>query len=422
MLGDADLTPQRLQEFIDIAGSEWITEQLTRYSTFREANSPNGYWSHRLPSMSPVIPLVYWGSRDVYVPTNEMPMGYWFGEPKSILGRLAAQVNDFSDYWKKLPDNVGINNIRMFLRTPGRFASFEHEVRTASTYMARTPYHVEPRFFDPRSGPGEPDVVLIKDGKRFNVQCKAMDPTKSSHVSFDLFQYLVGCVGRICHDHDSHGFLTIHLEESLNKPLVRHDLDYVIKAVHKLLEQSDNAAGSASCPGGKFTFKSSPSKQSFPPHLWSQFSMWQDGYLFRERRTIPRGSHGQSVLACSIVGGKIPSFESYLYPKLEEAAKDAPKANPLIISFHLYPPVPVYDYQRNPAVQKRVIPALKKFFERNRHVCLILISSYAQLPMPISKTKQTILTPAWEVESQYWSGERPDYYPENSLAGLMDNA
>ena len=121
------------------------------------------------------------------------------------------------------------------------------------------------------------------------------------------------------------------------------------------------------------------------------------------------------------MGGKIPFFESYLYPKIEEAAKEAPKTDPLIICFHLYPLVPVYDYRRNPAVQKKVISDLEKFFERKRHVCLILISSYAQLPMPLSKTKQTILTPAWEVESQYWSGKRPDYYPENSLVGLMDN-
>jgi hypothetical protein len=369
--------------------------------------------------MSPVVPLVYWGSRELYLPTNEMPMGYWYGEPKSILGRLATMIIEFSDYWRNLPNNLGLKNIRWFLRTPGRFASFEHEIRTASTYMARTPYKVEPRFFDPSSGPGEPDIVLTKNGKKFNVQCKAMDPTKSSDVPFDLFQYLIGCVGRLCQDHGSHGYLTIHLDESLNKSLGRQDMDYIINIVKELLKNRGKAAGSVSCPGGKLTFNSSPSKKSFPQHLWSQFKMWQDGYLFRERRTIPDGEHRQSALACSIVGGKFPSFESYVYPKLEEAARDAPKADPLIICLHLYPPVPVYDYKRNPAVQKRVIPSLERFFQRNRHVCLILISSNAQLPMPVSSTKQIIMTPAWEVESQYWSGERPDYYPADSLARLL---
>ena len=150
--------------------------------------------------------------------------------------------------------------------------------------------------------------------------------------------------------------------------------------------------------------------------------MWQEGYLFSERRTISYGEHRRSAVACSIKGGKFPSFESYVYPKLEEAAKDAPKTDPLIICLHLYPPVPVHDYKRNPAVQKRVIPSLQKFFERNRHVCLVLISSNAQLPIPISRTKQTVLTPAWEIESQYWSDERPDYYSAESLSRLIKEA
>jgi hypothetical protein len=419
LLSDADLTPQKLDEFINTAGSAWMTEQLAKYSTFRQAKSPNGHWSHRPPSMSPVVPLVYWGSREPYLPTNEMPMGYWYGEPKSILGHLATMIVEFSDYWKSLPNNLGLNNIRWFLRTPGRFASFEHEIRTASTYRVKTPYRVEPKFFDPSSVRGEPDIVLTKDGNRFNVQCKTMDPTQSSDVPFDLFEYLVGCVGRLCQDYDSHGYLTIYLEESLNKPLIRKDMDYVIKAVSELLEQGGRGGGGVSCPGGKFTFKSSPSKKSFPQHLWSQFTMWHDGYLFRDRRILPYGEHRQSALACSIMSRKFPSFKSYVYPVLEEVARDAPKTAPLIICLHLYPPVPVYDYRRNPAVQKRVIPSLEKFFERNRHVCLVLISSNAQLPMPISNTKQTIMTPAWEVESQYWSGERPDYYPVDSLTGLL---
>jgi hypothetical protein len=415
---DADLTPQKLDEFIDVAGSAWMTEQLAKYSAFRQTSSPNGHWSHRPPMMSPVIPLVYWGSRELYLPTNEMPMGYWFGEPKSILGHLATMLIEFSDYWKSLPKNIGLKNIRWFLRTPGRFASFEHEIRTASTYMVQTPYQVEPRFFDPGSGRGEPDIVLTKNGKKFNVQCKAMDPTKSSDVPFDLFEYLVGCIGRLCQDYDCHGYLTMHLQEALNKSLAKTDMDYVIDIVRELLKGGGKAA-SGVCPGGKFTFNSSPSKKSFPQHLWSQFTMWQGSYLFRERRTIRSGEHRKSAVACSVMGGKFPSFESYLYPKLEEAARDAPKTDPLIICLHLYPPVPVYDYQRNSAVQKRVIPALERFFERNRHVCLILISSNAQLPIPLSSTKQTILTPAWEVESQYWSGERPDYYSAKSLTGLM---
>jgi len=141
--------------------------------------------------------------------------------------------------------------------------------------------------------------------------------------------------------------------------------------------------------------------------------MWTERLLFRERRSIPSKILKTYKLTTvgQISGGAIPSFESYIYPRLEESAKYAPKTAPLIISLHLYPPVPVYNYNRDSQIQKKVIPDLNRFFDRNRHVCVILISSYAQLALPMGGNKQTVLTPAWEIESPYWSGERPDYDP-----------
>jgi len=81
----------------------------------------------------------------------------------------------------------------------------------------------------------------------------------------------------------------------------------------------------------------------------------------------------------------------------------------------LYPPVPVYNYRWNPQVQKKVITDINKFFDRNRHVCLVLISSNAQLVLPVSVNKGMLLTPAWEIESPSWSGERPDYDPSAAI-------
>ena len=62
-------------------------------------------------------------------------------------------------------------------------------------------------------------------------------------------------------------------------------------------------------------------------------------------------------------------------------------------------------------IQKKVVPDLGDFFDRHRHVCLVLISSYAQQAFPVGDNKQIVATPAWELESPYWSGERPDYDP-----------
>jgi hypothetical protein len=211
---DADLAPERLEKFINIAGSEWINEQLVAYDTFRKAYSPEGIWSHRPPEMSPVIPLVYWSSREPDTPTTEVPVGYWIGEPKSILGRLFAKLMDFQDYLEALPEDRGLKNLRYCLRSPTRFASFEHELRTASTYKMRTPYEVEPCFLDAKSKRGEPDIVLRRGGQQFNVQCKVMDPSASSTVSYELFQYLSGRLGRVCQDYNVHSILSVSLSSS----------------------------------------------------------------------------------------------------------------------------------------------------------------------------------------------------------------
>ena len=342
-------------------------------------------------------------------------MGYWYGEPLSILGGLSTMILEFKQYWKGLPNNIGLNNIRWFLRTPGRFSGFEFEIRTASTYLNRTRYNVEPKFFDPRCGRGEPDIVMVKGNQRFNVQCKTMDPSKSSIIPFDVFRYLVGRIGRLCQDHDKHGYLTVQVEEAnLNIPYSRKDMDYIVNAVNDLLLNTKKGNKDITFPGGQFTFNSRPSKERVASHLSEQFIMWQENHIFYERRTLSYNENKKASIVCEIVGGKFPSFQSYVFPILEEAAKSAPKTEPLIICLHLYPPVPVYDYRLSPVIQKSVMPALTEFFNRNRHVCLILISSNAQLPIPVSDTRQVIATPAWEVESQHWSGERPDYYPTNA--------
>lgn len=417
---DADLTPERLSEFIKIADPTWVHAQLEKYESFREMNSPENHWAHRPPSMSPVIPLVYWSSRIPYRVTNESSMGYWYGEPKSILGRLTADILEFRDYWEGLPEGVGISNLQRFmLRTPGRFAGFECEVRTASTYKNSTLYRVEPKFFDPRSRPGEPDIVLRRNGKTFNVQCKVMDPSKSSAMPFELFQYLVGCVGRVMQDFMIHGFLSLRLSDILSESASKKDVDHIVSELRNGL---DNGRGTVrgSFLAGEFSFTHIPSKKSMSSNIPDGLVMWTKDYLFRERRTFETQASPSRKLTtvCQVSGGKIPSFENFVFPKLEVAARDAPNDHPTAIYLHLYPPVPVHQYVYDQAVQKKVLPDLTKFFDRHRHICFISISSYAQIAVPVGGNMQKVMTPSWEVESQHWSGERP-YLPNFDTGDVL---
>lgn len=406
---DADLNPERLKQFIDIADPTWVKDQLVKYEAFRRSHSPKNNWSHRPPSMSPVIPLIYWSSREPYEPTNEPYMGYWSGEPKSILGRFVTHILVFKDYWGKLPDDIGLKNMRWFIKKPSRFASFEHEIRTADVYKFRTPYEVEPCFLNPRSKKGEPDIILRKGTKIFNVQCKCMDPSTSSSMSYELFRYLLGCLGRISQDCDIHSYLTVNINKDIESSITRKDVDSILVRLRELLKKNLSVVGIQPFSGGNFTFHHEPSRNRRPSHLSDQFTMWSKGYLFQERRTVFSKVFKtyKITTVCQVTGGVFPSFESYVYPRFEEAAREGPRNIPLIICLHLYPPVPVYNYRWDHQVQKKVIPDINKFFDRNRHVCLLLISSNAQMALPVSVKEQMVLTPAWEIESPSWSGERP---------------
>lgn len=413
----ADLTPERLKQFINIADPIWVGDQLAKYAAFRQSHSTENDWSHRPPSMSPVIPLIYWCSHEPYVLTNEPYMGYWSGEPMSILGRLVTHILDFKDYWENLPNDLGLNNIRHALKSPSRFASFEHETRTADIYRFRTQYRVKPCFLNPQAKKGEPDIILQKDSKTFNVQCKAMDPSISASMPFELFRYLMGCLCRISQDHDIHGYLTVNIEEHMKSSITRKDVDLILASLREQLRNNLSIVGVQPFTAGNFTFHYEPSRKRRPTHLSNQFIMWNKGYLFRERRIVLSkvSKTYRLTIVCQVSGRVFPSFESYAYPRFEEAAREGPKNTPLIVCLHLYPPVPVHNYQWNPQVQKKVVSDLNKFFDRNRHVCLLLISSNDQLALPISENEAVVLTPAWEIESPYWSGERPDYDPSASI-------
>ncbi len=246
------------------------------------------------------------------------------------------------------------------------------------------------------------------------MQCKVMDPSASSTVSYELFQYLSGRLGRVCQDYNVHSILSVSLKGGGVKAMSKSDVDVIIGRVRKALDRGIEIVGSLEFSKGEFTYTYTHRTAANPlsersTHLLTMFT---GNYFFREVRNLHYLLQPEGLTSiCQASGKRIPPFEKYAYPSAIEAAKSAPKSSPLIICIHLYPPFDVHGFAKNKQTHDKLNADFYKFFDNNRHVCLVLISSYGQRAFWVGGDKQTIATPAWEIESQHWQGERPDYDP-----------
>ena len=211
--GNAD----QIEELIDLMGKDWVEEQLALYDDFRAVSSPKDLWSHRKPSVCPLIPAIY-AYRNAGKQYGQNPIGYWYGDPAIFLAELAAQVFRFRPYWDSLPDQRGRNQLKKYLlKSPSRFPSFQQELMVATHYEMEQEFEVEPVFFDPDSEKGKPDVVLKKEGLEIGVQCKSKSPYEAKEISLDLFQYLAGRLIRLVEDAGTSFSFQIAVKAKLTK-------------------------------------------------------------------------------------------------------------------------------------------------------------------------------------------------------------
>ncbi len=77
-----------------ILGDIWIEKELDIYQSFRHEWSPKGRWYHRRPTVSPIIPIIYWNTRESFEGIQD-PFGSWGGVPKEILNRLTEEIENF---------------------------------------------------------------------------------------------------------------------------------------------------------------------------------------------------------------------------------------------------------------------------------------------------------------------------------------
>lgn len=147
----------------DLLGQGWVENSLDEYQQFRETWSPESRWHHRLPQVSPIVPMLYWNSRanfdEVDEPDRPVPMGFWGGHPGEVLDRLTEEIQYFESFWRNLPDGRGPRNLVWALTWPQRFFSLAHELATAFSFGSRDGVRVEPLFLDPQASPGKPDFL-----------------------------------------------------------------------------------------------------------------------------------------------------------------------------------------------------------------------------------------------------------------------
>ena len=137
-----------------LLGEEWVENSLDEYQQFRETWSPESRWHHRLPQLSPIVPMLYWNSRANFDDVDEphrifQPMGFWAGHPTEVLDRLTEEVRYFESFWRDLPAGRGTRNLVWAITRPQRFFSLAHELTTAFFFASRDGVRVEPLIPEP---------------------------------------------------------------------------------------------------------------------------------------------------------------------------------------------------------------------------------------------------------------------------------
>ena len=332
----AELYIARLKSML---GDQWCADQLAAYEEFRAQYSPSDLWSHRLPTVSPIVPLLF---QHEYVDQRRIqpnPLDYWYGDPIHYLGELASHIFMFEDFWSKLPNSKGVGNIRYKLSEPSQFHGFMFEllVSADSKLNRYRDYNVEPLFFDPRTTKGGADIVLRKGTEEVAIQCKTRSPFSALDMPFDLFHYLLGCFSRLVQDTtysyklslNLNGKLWIsHIEEllkllsssmKLGLVIPRHSPDPVYYVEFSRLDIPINGLSNSAI---------SKLLDADRGNLFSGLG----GLNPNQRNAITFSRIG----LCSISSTTCPSLGEYVIKTVAEAAAEAQVTNPLILTLYLY--------------------------------------------------------------------------------------
>lgn len=395
------LTVERLELLAEIVGRSWLDNQLRRYQAFRECHSPSSRWWHRLPNVSPIVPLVFW-AKPGPTTTLENPFGVWRGDPTGILARFLASFVEFKNYWEQLPKEVLQRHLRYAFRHPWRFFGIRHELRL-STHMKGSGYYIEPLFLNPISEKGGADI-LVKDGKTiYDVQCKARNPSVATSLPYDVFQYIAGSWVRLVEESRRSYFLYIIVKQKIDLDGANRLLDKVRSLLRTDLTTSGRLEsedcdiqiieigyGEGRLPPQKLREKALQETQNA---LYTEFELIKPA---SQSRRLPH------VAGFHVVGNKRHLIEHYVYSTTELAAKSHIGSNPLIISVNLYHEVDMNVYMNGPSVVSGFKAWTEQFFKKYPNVAMVMLSANYDRYLPIDGVNFAVSAKYLLLESPTW--------------------
>lgn len=369
---------KKIEALIDLADRSWVDEQVDRHDRFRATKSPRNLWSHRRPTTSPLIPLIY-EYRNPRSLNQDFTLGYWYGEPTLLLAQIAEQVFLFQDYWDNLPNERGRRNLRNFLlRRPHRFSSFLHELMVATHYALEPDSEVEPAFFDPKSGKGQPDILLRRNGKEIGIQCKSRSPIEALDLSFDLFQYLAGLLIRAVEDSERSFRFTLMVKQKLTAS----DINEIAVKAQNLLASDFYLPFPIRYPKYDLhvrELKNSPAGLSNETLKRVVYKTQGDNFVVGAGLNCTRPTGNCKNLAVVSVSGPKPlDFVPWTIKTAWDAAGSSPSNIPMILALHLLGSV---DFQRiiGQDIERAILAALKDMLLKYRHIQTVTISSDHQV-------------------------------------------
>ena len=362
-----------------ILGRDWCEQELEKYREFQEKYSPVGMWSHRPPTTSPIVPLLFQYRHPESREHQAIPLGYWYGEPIRYLVELAGSIFSFEEFWSKLPNNRGVNNIKNKLTYAPQFSGFAYELLVAVGYRSNneySDYNIEPLFFDAKTSKGIPDIILRKGDDEIAIQCKTRSPLSANIVSFEVFQYLFGCFFRFIQDSNSTYKLSLKIIESLDIKKIDQLLAHIRSAVISNLELPKHTINN-SC---EVWLK----RLNIPVRGLTESDLGKilekdNGNLYAEiGGSGTRGSAVTKVAWCSVSANNQKSVAERVAEIVEDAAKNASGKSPLVVSVHLYQYIHWESYFKNPNNSRRIEEKLNSIFQAYPRIKYVNISSNRQ--------------------------------------------
>jgi len=364
-----------LEIITQILGDTWIEKQLDAYQLFRKDWSPKGRWYHRRPTVPPIIPIIYWNTREV-IEGIQKPFGSWGGVPIEVLNRIAEEIERFREYWESLPRKRGIDNLKWALSNPQRFFSLVHELAIAFQFASKPGLQVVPLFHDPQSTPGKPDIIVQTPKMEFAVQCKSEDPSQAMQLPYDIFQYFAGMYQRLVEDSNNSYNLTLCLKRKI-------DIGHIYKIRNKLvtLIRGNIIApypwSTTYCDFELTEIGNKLDAQSLDQVMRRVVNQTGDPLYFEFVPILddPGNITNRRAASLFVFGRRGKELGQVIRLAVSKSVKEADTSLPLIIAVHLYQDVDLEEFWNRPSTQQHLKPWTDLFFKENPRVAMIFLSS-----------------------------------------------